>query len=131
MNLWEENHLLYQFRADFSIALIAWTAVHLNTSKLGSSIKTRLGTEWFCIVNVSSPKRGVVGMILQGCFLQVVEVWHPGTRRSAKAVPILAALWRHLVRIGGPVAAFAIHNRHMPAGLHLSWQLEGLPVLGL
>lgn len=68
---------------------------------------------------------------LQGCLLQVIEVWHPGARGSSKGGPILPWFDAELFSCElSPVRP--LQGRNVPAGLNLSGEgVASLAVLGL
>lgn len=68
---------------------------------------------------------------LQGCLLQVVEVWHPGARRSGKGGSVLP--WFDAELLGCELSPLCpLQSRNMPAGLYLPGEgVARLAVLGL
>lgn len=66
----------------------------------------------------------------QSRLFQVVEVWHTGPGGPPKAMPVLAPLDAHLLRVG--VSLWTAQGRRVPAGLQLPGQRVGcLPALQL
>lgn len=57
---------------------------------------------------------------LQSCLFQVVEVWHARSGRASEAVPVLAPLDAHLLRVR--VALGPPQGGRVPAGLQLARQ---------
>lgn len=71
------------------------------------------------------------GVQLQGCLFEIVQIWHSRPVCSVVGVPVLSALGRQLVRVGGPIAHAPVHGGHVPGGLQLARDLQRWPALRL
>lgn len=71
------------------------------------------------------------GVQLQGCLFEIVQIWHSRPVCSVVGVPVLSALGRQLVRVGGPIAQAPVHGGHVPGGLQLARDLQRWPALRL
>lgn len=78
-----------------------------------------------------STHTGLFAGQLQGRLFEIVQVWHSRPVGSAVGVPVLSALGRQLVRVGGSLADSPVHGGHVPGGLQLAGDLQGRPALGL
>lgn len=68
---------------------------------------------------------------LQGSLFEIVQVGHSRPVCPAVGVPVLSALGRQLVGVGGPLAHAPVHGGHVPGGLQLARDLQCRPALGL